>query len=959
MSDWTTEVEAKWQSRWYDAGINESERDSRPKFMIIFAYPGLTGYLHVGHMRGYTYVDAIARYMRMTGHNVLFPVGTHATGNGAISLAKRIRNGDQKTIDYLLANGCPEEKIKQLTDPMSVVNFFNQVYVNQYWKRFGFLADWRRFTSTTNCDYGLFIQWQFRKLNEAGLLFQRPYFAPACVECGPVAVDASETDLSRGGTAETTEYTLLKFKCGDMSLVAATLRPETVYGQTNFWVNPDVEYAKVRRGEEVWVISQPSYEKMRYQKDDLEMIGTVSGRELIGMKCVAPVIHREIPVLPAGFCKPEVGTGLVTSVPSDAPDDWMALLALQKDEAAMKEFGLDPDTVRNIRPIAIIDTKGYGPLPAVEMIEMMGITQPGDPRLDEAKKAIYKDGFHTGRMNANCGEFAGMRVEEAKDLIKNMMIKSSEAEVFYDLSEEVVCRCGKPVVIKKVPDQWFIDYANGALTESTKRHCKSMHILPQEYYTNVQGVLDWFRERACVRQGNWLGTKFPYDPKWIIEAISDSTLYPIYYIVSLYHNSGQLKLEQMTEEFFDFVFLGKGSVQEVAEKIGISMELLQRIKDDVFYWYPLDINLGGKEHMTVHFPAFLKNHVAILPPELWPRGIFVNWYVTGKLGKISKSKGGAEPIPDAAGRFGVDSLRLYYAHIAAPFADVEWDESAIENYTSRVDRILRTVEELKALKGSESTNVDRWLLSRLNNRTASVREAMRDYDLRKMANEVYFEMLSDVRWYVRRGGSSSATAAKVLSTWIRMMAPITPHIAEEMWESIAEKGFVSVAPYPEVRTEELDLQAEVAEKFVDDVMADVNEILKVTGISPRQVYLYTSAQWKKDVFALAQEMAKEKKLSVPALTKAVMSREDLKRLGKEAADFARKTAEEFMKRSEGELEKLAVPMDEQAYLLDAAPFLANELGAEVKVFSADEPSIPDPQRKARAAQPRRPAIYVE
>jgi len=959
MSAWTTEIEAKWQAKWYAARINEAERDSRPKFMIIFAYPGLTGYLHVGHMRGYTYVDAIARYMRMSGYNVLFPVGTHATGNGAISLAKRVRDKDPKTIEYLLANGCPEDVVPTLTEPMAVVNFFNEVYQNQYWRRFGFLADWRRFTSTTNPDYGQFIQWQFRKLHEANLLIQKPYFAPACVECGPVAIDASETDLSKGGSAETTEYTLLKFKCGDLYLVAATLRPETVYGQTNFWVNPDVEYVKVRRGDETWVISRPSYDKMVYQKDGLELVGTVKGSELVGKEAIAPVIHRAIPVLPASFCKPEVGTGLVTSVPSDAPDDWMALRLLQADEEAMRRYGLDPERVRAVRPIPIIDTKGYGPMPAVELIDKMGITEACDPRLEEAKKAIYKDGFHTGRMNDNCAEFAGLRVDEAKELIKNMMIDKGEAELFYDLSEEVVCRCGRPVVIKKVDDQWFIDYGNPTLTEATKAHCRSMHILPPEFYTNVQGILDWFRERACVRQGNWLGTRFPLDPKWIIEAISDSTLYPIYYVIAHYYNGGALRLEQMTEAFFDFVFLGRGDVGEVAAATGIERALLQRIRDDVLYYYPLDINLGGKEHMTVHFPAFLKNHVAILPPELWPRGIFVNWYVTGKLGKISKSKGGAEPIPDAAGRFGVDALRLYYAHIAAPFADVEWDESNIENYTSRIDRVLRTVEELKALSGTEATVVDRWLLSRMNNRAAAIKEAMKDYDLRRMANEAYFETLTDVRWYVRRGGNNAATAARVLSMWIRMMAPITPHIAEELWEGLGEKGFVSIAPYPEAAEAELDPAAEVAEDYLSAVMSDINEILKVTGISPRRVILYTSPQWKREIAAIALAQAAEGKLTVPGLTKAVMSRDDLKRQGKEAADFARRTAEDLMKRSRTEMTRLSTELDEHAYLTAAAAFLSKEIGAGVEVYSADDKDAPDPQRKARAAQPRRPAIYVE
>ena len=86
-----TEIEAKWQEKWYAAKINEADRDDRKKFMMIFAYPGVTGYLHVGHMRGFSYVDDMSRYMRMQGYNVMFPVGTHATGNGPISLAKRVR----------------------------------------------------------------------------------------------------------------------------------------------------------------------------------------------------------------------------------------------------------------------------------------------------------------------------------------------------------------------------------------------------------------------------------------------------------------------------------------------------------------------------------------------------------------------------------------------------------------------------------------------------------------------------------------------------------------------------------------------------------------------------------------------------------------------------------------------------------------------------------------------------
>jgi leucyl-tRNA synthetase len=956
----SSDIEAKWQRRWYEGRINESERDARPKFMIIFAYPGVTGYLHVGHMRGFSYVDAIARYKRMLGFNVLFPVGTHATGNGAISLAKRIARRDERTVDYLLSNGCPESKLASLTDPISVVNFFNEIYVNDYWKRFGFLADWRRFTCTIFPDYGRFIQWQFRKLHDAGLLIQKPYFAPACVECGPVAIDASETDIQKGGHAEIQEYTLLKFNCGGVHLVAATLRPETVFGQTNFWVNPEVTYVKVEKDGETWVVSREAFDKMKWQIDGLELKGSISGRELIGKECIAPMVHRPVLVLPASFCDPNVGTGLVTSVPSDAPDDWIALKNLQDNEETMRQFGLNPEKVRAIAPIAIIATKGYGPMPAVELVQKMGITKSGDPRLEEAKKEIYKAGFHTGRMNATAGEFAGMPVDQAKEIIKQRMIEAGEADVFNDLSEEVICRCGGKVVIRKVPDQWFIDYANPELTARTKKHAEGMHILPQEYHNNVQGVLDWFRERACVRQGNWLGTRFPFDDKWIIEAISDSTLYPLYYLVSKYANEGAIRPEQMTTEFFDYVFLGKGDPESVATATGMGIDLLDRIRKDVMYWYPLDINLGGKEHMTVHFPAFLKNHVAILDSALWPQGIFVNWYIIGKGGKISKSKGGAQPIPGAAEDYGVDVLRLYYAHVASPFADVEWEDEAIENYRGRVERILKTVPELRASVGaSEEGQIDCWLLSRTNSRVQSVRNGMEEFDLRQMATEVYFEMFNDLRWYGRRGGANRSVYERVMNIWVRMMVPITPHIAEELWESMGHKNLASTATYPEPSADASNLEAEQAEDYLREVLDDVNEILKVTGIAPKKLYLYVTPAWKKVVYEKALQMASAKSLTVPGLTKTVMTDPKLKKRGKEAADFARKCAEELVKRSPGEIGRLSVAFDEAPFLNDAAGFIAKEVGCEVIVLSADEPGIYDPQRKVRAAQPRRPAILVE
>ena len=949
-------IEERWQREWSEKGLDRSERDGRPKFMIVFAYPGVSGYLHVGHMRGYTYADAIGRYKRMTGHNVLFPVGTHATGNGAVTLANKIAKNDADMIDYLKRNGCPEEKLEELKDPLSLVWFFNEVYVNDYWKKFGFLSDWRRFTCTLYEDYAKFMQWQFMKLNDAGLLIQKPYFATACTQCGPVAVDPSETDISKGGNAETQEYTLLKFRCGDVFLVAATLRPETVYGQVNFWVNPEVEYAKVRKGNETWIVSPAAAKKLTYQKDSVEVIGTISGKEMIGWMCEAPMIHRMVPVFPAGFCDPAVGTGLVTSVPSDAPDDWISLEEVKKDPKITSLYKLTKEQIDSAVPISIISMDGYGDFPAKDVIDQMGIKASGDPKLIEAKKQVYKDGYHTGRMKDVCGKFAGLRVEEAKERMKEEMIASGEAETFHDLSEEVICRCGSPVVIKRVDDQWFINYADENLTKRTSDHCRTMQINPTEYQNNVHGVLNWFRERACARQGNWLGTRFPYDEKWIIEAISDSTLYPVYYIISMYANSKEISPEQMTESFFDHVILGKGDAGKVSKETKISKELLKKIRKDVDYWYPLDLNLGGKDHMTVHFPTFLFNHAAILPQEKLPKGIMVNWYITGKKSKISKSKGGAQPIPGAAERFGVDALRLYYAHIASPYADVEWDESIVMTYRQRIDRIIGMAEELNSITSGEPSDVDVWLTSRFGTHMAAIHDGMQKMDLRQMASESYFEMFNDLKWYVRRGGNDPSTIKNALKIWISSMSPITPHIAEEMWSMCGFEGLVSEYVFPEIPKG--DAGAEFGETLIRDVIADVAQIIKVTEMNPKRAIIYTTPKWKVKVMDIALKLMEEGKLDIPTLTKTCMSDESLRKHGKAVPELAKKFATDIA-RTSNEGRYALLQLDERKHLSSAADFISAEIGVRTEVISADDDGIYDPQGKSKAAIPGRPAIYLE
>ena len=417
---------------------------------------------------------------------------------------------------------------------------------------------------------------------------------------------------------------------------------------------------------------------------------------------------------------------------------------------------------------------------------------------------------------------------------------------------------------------------------------------------------------------------------------------------------------QMTEEFFDYVFLGEGSPADVSASTGIPQELVERMRADVLYWYPLDINLGGKEHMTVHFPAFLFNHVAILPQEMWPRGITVNWYITGKNSdKISKSKGGAQPIPGAAAKFGVDAMRLYYAHVASMFVDVEWSEDTVMTYRQRVDRIFGAVQDLIASESdSPKGEMDAWLMSRFNTHLNGIRKAMDKYDLRQMTTIVYFDMYNDIKWYSRRGGSNSDTIRQALRIWIQAMMPVTPHTAEELWESAGFDGLVSAEQLPEADPAMISASSEYGENLIRDIMSDITEIRKIAKVEPSRIVLYTSAEWKREVMRKGARMLEEGKLTVPDLTKACMADEAIKRNGKAASELAKKVAVEFP-RSTPEAKRPVYETDEFALLTGAREFLAEETGLQVDVLSADEPDVYDPQKKARAAAPGRPAILLE
>jgi leucyl-tRNA synthetase len=946
------DYEKKWQERWNKEKIGEVDlQKDKPKFFIIWAYLTVSGFHHIGHMRGFSYADAIARYKRMLGYNVLLPAGGHASGNSAVAKAMKVKENDLKTIEDYKSYGLTEEDLKQISTTEGFVEFFSKKYIIDY-KDYGFIGDWRRFTVTTNKDYQKFIEWQFKKLKENNLLIQKPYYATACVKCGPVAVDPSEMDLSKGGTAQKHEYTIVKLKFQESNeyVVVATLRPETMFGQTNVWLDYNKTYVKIKVADEIWIASKDFAEKLKYQKEDVVIVGQIEGKKLVGKNCLAPLANKEIIILPSDFCDEKVGTGIVTSVPSDAPIDWMGLYDLQQSKELCDKYDLDYEIIKQIEPIPIIQSKGYGKLPAIEICQKLNIKSQKDTKLlEQAKQEVYKKGFHTGVMLETCQEYKGLKVEDAKEKIKQKLISNNQADIFYDLSEEVVCRCGEKVVVKKVDDQWFIRYSDKNLTQKTIEHVKNMTILPEQSKKNFPNILNWFEDRACARQGNWLGTRFPFDESYTIEPISDSTLYPIFYLISLYTNQKIITPEQLTEEFFDYVFLNKGDLKEISLKTKIKEETLNKIKKDVSYWYPLDINLGGKEHQTVHFPVFLMNHVGLLPEKYFPQGIFINWWVVSKGGKISKSKGGVGSIKDEAKKYSVDAMRLFYANVANIFTDITFDEEDLNKYKQRLEKIYSFITSLKENKllVNNKTNLDEWLISRFNIRLENINKSMDNIEFKTVTDDIYFNIYNDFMWYINRGGNNKQIINDLLNKWVLTFGLFTPHLAEEINELLGNKYLVSTSCFPKVDVLKISKELEDQEKQIEEMMSDIRTVIKMSNLNKlKKITLFVAEDWKYSLYDDIKELFKETSnvgQIIPKLTEKYIDHK------KEVGMIVSRI---FKNRS---LLTETTKEQEITILTESKEFLEKTFDSEVVVSSAEE--IQDV--KAKQALPGKVGIIVE
>ena len=201
-------IQKKWRSKWEKARIFEADPEtSKPKFYLTVAYPYPNSPQHIGHGRTYTLADVHARYKRMQGNQVLFPMAFHYTGTPILAMAERIKSGDKELIDtFIDIYKIPQEVVSNLTEPIKIAKYFHRE-IKAGMKEIGYSIDWRREFTTVDTQYSAFIHWQFEKLREKGWITRGSHPVGWCPkDRSPVGQHDTLGDIE----PEIGEYTLIK-----------------------------------------------------------------------------------------------------------------------------------------------------------------------------------------------------------------------------------------------------------------------------------------------------------------------------------------------------------------------------------------------------------------------------------------------------------------------------------------------------------------------------------------------------------------------------------------------------------------------------------------------------------------------------------------------------------------------------------------------------------------------------
>ena len=894
------EIAKKWQKKWEEKGIFKIKEDSKKKkFYCLEMYPYPSERLHMGHLRNYSIGDALARYKRMQGFNVLYPMGYDAFGLPAENAA-----------------------IKHGIDPEKWT-LTNMDTIRQQQKDMGFSYDWGREIASLHEDYYKWNQWIFLKFYEKGLAYKKKAAVNWCNSCATVLAneqviegkcwrcqnDVTETFLEQW-FFKITDYAeellkdieklehwpervktmqrnwigkshgveiFFKVKETGKTIPTFTTRPDTVYSVTFIVIAPEhplvLDLVKGTKHEKE---ALETIKKIRQQTREERT--TAEGKDKIGCflgkHAVNPVNGEEVPIYLANFVLMDYGTGIVMA---DAHD--------QRDFEFAKKYKI---------PLKFVISPDGKPIDA-----------------NKAEAARTEDGILF-----NSGKFSGMKNREAIEPISEWMEKK---------------KIGKRTVNYKIRD-WLISRQRYWGTPIPIIYCEKCGIM-QVPYEELPVKLPKPEKFKFTGQGNPLETC-----KEFVEAKCPKC-------------GGKAKRETDTMDTFvdsSWYFLRYCSPK--FEKGPFDKEVAE-------YWMPVDQYIGGIEHAILHllyarfFTKALRDLGLATVDEPFAR-LLTQGMVIKDGAKMSKSLGNVVDPAEISEKYGPDTARLFILFAALPEKELDWSDKGVNGSFRFLNKVYNLISDnagnisLSHYDEHKLNDKDKYVLSKMHLTIRNVTEHIEKFEFSLAIGKImeYFDVLQKYK------DKNKDVFGEAIRNLALMMLPFTPHLSEELWHMIKCEGFASLQKWPSYDENKIDKRAEAVALLAENTRRDIIEILKLTKIEkPRKIILYIADKWKYDFMEnLSNEMKKTRNFN--EIIKSLMTT-DLKIYSHEIAKLVPKLLND-----ETKIPKVVLSQEAEFHALnDASESYENEFKCKVEVIAAEKSS----KIKAKQSLPGKAAILIE
>lgn len=796
-------IEAKWQKRWAEARVFESEADhARPKYYVLEMLPYPSGTMHMGHMRNYAIGDVVARVKRMRGFNVLHPMGWDAFGLPAENAA-----------------------ITNKTHPRIWTNN-NIAQFQRVLRRFGFSYDWRREISTCEPEYYRWNQWFFLRMLERGLAYRKKSRVNWCPKCGTVL--ANEQVINGGFCwrhedtrvesreieqwfLKTTAYSdqllddlkqlegtwpervilmqqnwigksqgaKVKFAVvevrGAKPIEIFTTRIDTIYGATAIILAPRhpmvdklLRGAKNRKPTAQLKTKLKRLAEMRQTSAKTEDLATMQKEGFFtGRYAKNPFTKKRIPIWVGNFVLMEYGTGAIMAVPAHD----------QRDLEFCRKYKL---------PVRVV----IQPLEGKEVVA-------------EKLEAAFDE--HIQGKLVNSGPFNGLSPTDA--IAK--MSAFAEQKGF-----------GKAQTIFRLRD-WGISR--------------------QRYWGTPIPVVYCARDGMMPVPDKDLPVLLPPNPKLTGEGESPLASTPEFVNTTCPKCGGPARRETDTmDTFVDSSWYFYRYCDPHNDKAPFDSA-------KVDYWFPIDQYIGGITHAILHllyarFWCKVMRDLGLVKHNEPIARLFTQGMVQKGGVAMSKSRGNVVGAEEMAQKYGADTGRLYTLFAAPPEKDLEWSEESIEGCWRFVNRVYRLIERHgEAIRSAKAFDFGRSPMSEterelIRKTYKTLERVTNDFETRwhfnsaialimDLTNAIYAAepLEKDVRPEVRR---------EILEMVTLMLAPMTPHLAEELWEMVGHSDGLWNAKWPYLGVEQMELARDVEVEIPVQVNGRVRARIRVTAGSP-------------------------------------------------------------------------------------------------------------------------------